>query len=432
MPSTTRAKESFLSFSKEQCASLRTFSGIDCYITNLDGELIFLPDDVHARRHDFCMLIQNQAGGKPTCMQCHAQAGQRAFELGETYITRCHAGAIMLSAPLVYGGEHSATICSGPFVMWEWDDLASNEIAQRVAPLNPHPEVLENILISAQSLNVLTAKRVNALADILYAVSAAAENCERSVLHEKREKNRLQMQMANLIQETNHLDYLEEYDKTLYPLHMEKELLSRVRIGDRSGARGILNDLLGQIFFRTAGNMDIMKARILEIVVMISRAAVESGASLDKLLGLNYNFIVELSGLTRFEDVCLWVVQVLDVFMDTVYAIRNSKNPQFLGEALNYIRSNYTDNLSLDEVASQVHVSPYYLSHMFKEELNINFVEYLTRIRIEEAKRLLHHTKLSIQQIAAEVGYDDPSYFSKVFKKSVGQTPNQYRKPQKP
>ena len=79
-------------------------------------------------------------------------------------------------------------------------------------------------------------------------------------------------------------------------------------------------------------------------------------------------------------------------------------------------------------MARKVYISPYYLSHLFREELNITFLEYLTMVRMEEAKKLLKDTSLSIVAIASQVGYEDASYFSKVFKKYVGISPAQYRK----
>ncbi|HCS73796.1 MAG TPA: hypothetical protein DIW17_07970 [Clostridiales bacterium] len=99
-----------------------------------------------------------------------------------------------------------------------------------------------------------------------------------------------------------------------------------------------------------------------------------------------------------------------------------------LGEAVYIIQNQYSENLTLDDVARQVFISPYYLSHLFREELGVTFLEYLTRIRMEEAKRLLCDRSLTILDISARVGYEDPSYFSKVFKKNTGVSPNQYRK----
>jgi len=126
--------------------------------------------------------------------------------------------------------------------------------------------------------------------------------------------------------------------------------------------------------------------------------------------------------------VCHWVVKVLDTFMDTVYETKKVRNAKSLGEALKYIRENYNKDITLEDVARNVYISPYYLSHLFKEELNITFLEYLTMVRMEEAKKLLKDTSLSIVAIASQVGYEDASYFSKVFKKYVGISPAQYRK----
>ena len=178
-----------------------------------------------------------------------------------------------------------------------------------------------------------------------------------------------------------------------------------------------MNELLAVIFLHTSGNIELIKARVLELVVVISRAAVEGGAKLDKLLGLNYSFISELASKNKFEDVCFWIVKVLDTFLDTVYEARSIKNSKLLEEAIQYIRENYHEKLSLENVAEKIYISPYYLSHLFKEELGITFLEYLTRIRMEEAKKLLMDRSLTILDISLRIGYDDPGYFSKVFKK---------------
>ena len=252
-------------------------------------------------------------------------------------------------------------------------------------------------------------------------------------LQQRKELNEQQARLAEAIFERKQAEEtikaLESRAQSVpYPIDKEYLLLSKVKLGDRTGAKEILNEMLGDIFFRAAGNIDLIKARVLELVVVISRAAVEGGASLDKLLGLNYDFISELSHMNEIDEICYWLVKVLDTFMDTVYETRNVRNAKNLGEALKYIRENYHQNLTLESVAQQIYISPYYLSHMFREELGITFVEYLTMVRMEEAKRLLMDSSLSVVAIASQVGYEDASYFSKVFKKYVGMSPNRYRK----
>jgi two-component system, response regulator YesN len=96
--------------------------------------------------------------------------------------------------------------------------------------------------------------------------------------------------------------------------------------------------------------------------------------------------------------------------------------------ALNYIEKNYQRGVTLEEVAEHVHLSPHYLSRLFKKELNINFVNYVSERRINLAKEMLEKTDMPVINIALELSYHEPNYFSKVFKKSTGMTPSEYRR----
>ena len=93
-----------------------------------------------------------------------------------------------------------------------------------------------------------------------------------------------------------------------------------------------------------------------------------------------------------------------------------------------YINEHYSRAITLEEVAEAIGFSPAYLSTLFKKEIGINFSDYLTSRRMEEAKRLLKENTCSINEIAELVGYSDPKYFSKTFNKVVGLKPSEYRK----
>ena len=91
-------------------------------------------------------------------------------------------------------------------------------------------------------------------------------------------------------------------------------------------------------------------------------------------------------------------------------------------------RSNFSeDSLSLNSVAGAIGVSGNYFSSVFSQEMQMTFIEYVTKKRMEKAKKLLRQTDKHSGEIAAEVGYKDPHYFSFVFKKTVGCTPREYR-----
>jgi len=100
---------------------------------------------------------------------------------------------------------------------------------------------------------------------------------------------------------------------------------------------------------------------------------------------------------------------------------------QIIQEAELYMLKHFQDNLSLQVVADHVHVTPVWLSKLFKKEKQMTFIDYLTFIRMEKAKELLGDTSYRIYQIALEVGYRDRAHFAKTFKKVTGKTPKDYR-----
>ena len=105
---------------------------------------------------------------------------------------------------------------------------------------------------------------------------------------------------------------------------------------------------------------------------------------------------------------------------------RRLTNPSF-ERVVSYIDQNYMRRLTLEDVAQHVYLHKTYVSQLFTKHLGISFSTYLENVRINKAKELLHTTDMSIQEVAAAVGYASSSYFSKVFMKRVGIPPTHYR-----
>lgn len=94
---------------------------------------------------------------------------------------------------------------------------------------------------------------------------------------------------------------------------------------------------------------------------------------------------------------------------------------------INYIDSHFRNELSLNDLADIVHISPYHLAHVFKKEVGVSPIQYLIRCRIEEAKKQLIETKRTIADIAEDVGYPNANYFNVLFKKMTGENPGKFR-----
>ena len=93
-----------------------------------------------------------------------------------------------------------------------------------------------------------------------------------------------------------------------------------------------------------------------------------------------------------------------------------------------YLQEHLSEDVSLSVLAEEFHLSAQYISQLFKNEIGVNFLAYLTNIRMEQAKKLLLSTSLSVAEVAEQSGYGDYRVFTKVFKKSEGVTPSQYRR----
>ena len=93
-----------------------------------------------------------------------------------------------------------------------------------------------------------------------------------------------------------------------------------------------------------------------------------------------------------------------------------------------YLQEHLKEEISLSVLAEEFHLSAQYISQLFKNEIGVGFLVYLTSIRMEKAKKLLLSTSLSVAEVAEQAGYGDYRVFTKVFKKSEGITPSQYRR----
>jgi two-component system response regulator YesN len=261
-------------------------------------------------------------------------------------------------------------------------------------------------------------KAAQFLFDLLYEVAAF----DPRVIRWRRERSQQQSQIGEFIQEKKKLG-----TEWQYPLESERELMGKVKIGDRTGAKEILNSILGTILFKTIGDLGILKARMLELLSILSRSAVEGGVSIDIMLEKNLNYVNKVMKIDNQEDLCAWISTALNEFIELVYSSQDARKVSQIRPAINYIDANYNKPITLADVARASHLSVSRLAHIFKEQMGITLIDYLTSVRIERAKQLLIGTEQNCTEICFQVGYNNQSYFTRTFKELVGMTPRQFR-----
>jgi two-component system response regulator YesN len=242
------------------------------------------------------------------------------------------------------------------------------------------------------------------------------------VIRWRRERAEQQSQIGEFIQERKKLG-----TEWHYPLESERELMGKVKIGDRTGAKEILNSILGTILFKTIGDLGVLKARLLELLSILSRSAVEGGVDIHVMLEKNLGYVNKVMRINNQEDLCAWISKALNEFIELVYSSHDAKKVTQIRPAINYIDANYDKQVTLADIARVSYLSVSRLSHVFKEEMGITIVDYLTSVRIERAKQLLLATNQSCTEICFEVGYNNQSYFTRTFKGFVGMTPRKFR-----
>lgn len=238
--------------------------------------------------------------------------------------------------------------------------------------------------------------------------------------------------LANSTGSVAHVDDLPiqcRYDEE-YPIELEKELFDDLR----AGARDECERAAGRYFDWMLDNYDeqdtSVRLKVLEFVLWAEHEAYLSG-------GMTYhfsdreNYLPLVWNAERNSDLKSWFVEKFGEACRNMSTKKEEHENQLVVRAQNYIQENFQRDLSLDEVSRQLDLSPYYFSKLFKEETGSNFVEYVTSLRMERAKQLLTEEGRSMKEICAEVGYSDPNYFSRIFKKNMGVTPTEYRENEK-
>lgn len=212
--------------------------------------------------------------------------------------------------------------------------------------------------------------------------------------------------------------------KYSYPYSLEEELVVYLRIGKHTEAMNTLNDILDKIFVL---NYDIenVKEQVVLLITMLKRTLSQLGIEISQSVMIN---LVELLSLKRLDELRIWTTNSVTSMLyefEKSKALNTSPNLKLLRDCVN---NPYSRECTLENAAEKVGVTPQYLSKIFKEEFKTNFIDYIIEKRMSYARELLNMGNKSIKDISNLVGYDDPNYFCRIFKKSTGLTPKEYQK----
>lgn len=211
-----------------------------------------------------------------------------------------------------------------------------------------------------------------------------------------------------------------------YPINLEKQMFEGVENGNVNLARETARKFFDWMTETHADRLMDIRLKVLEFVLWAEHLAYEKGGMTYQFTSRN-DYLTTVMNTSDYEAIRNWFVDKVELAAQNIMSKREECSNNIVDIAKEYIKTNYSKALSLDEVSYYVNISPYYFSKIFKEGTGENFIEYLTNIRIEKAKELLNTTDYSMKEICVIVGYSDPNYFSRSFKKNVGVTPTEYK-----
>ncbi len=377
------------------------------------------------RPENFCHLMNSNGLSKKACLESHRETLHESLRWGEAILSKCCHFIMQLVVPIMDRGRVAGSLVASPFLLIHPSELQPEELVSLSHGKSEKARTLQKALLS---LPVVKDEEARDIAQRLFQLADHLSNPDLSDLQKIREAQKLQGRIADRIQDLKDLDKEftpDSLSKLFYD--REKEIVTRIRLGDIHAAREILYQLLAIILVQYLENFELLKVSILELLIILSRAAVEAGAKVEETLGMRYGFIAELAKLRNQEELCVWIVKVLEKMTDRIYQTRNAKNYQRLKRLMDFIEAHYHEPLKVEQLARTIYLSPSRLSHIVKEEFGMPITDCISQVRINRAKDLLTDEELSIAQVAQEVGFADQSYFTKVFKKIEGCTPKAYR-----
>lgn len=399
-----------------------TTTGLMANIVDGEGVSIF-PRKGIKKCCKFCRIIYSLEGGKNRCQAAYKRAGKQAALFGEPYIFRCPSGLIEWAAPIVLGGEHVGTIICGQVLMWEPEEFFWIELRKMNQALT---DDFEELFEAVGELAIVTGNQVQASAYLLYVVAnyimkAGWENFEQS-----REFAR-QRTLYHAEIENHKSREVQGVKNESLSLIDEDEIIVQLQ-QNRKKAKAYLEGLISGLRYEAHQNLTQMRAKMTELLVMLSRVVNRMGLTVAPFLEINDHAIGQIYQTTSLENISVITAKSVDVYLEQLEASAVKPENPNITLMTDYIENHYQDNLTVDDIATAACLSPGYAGRIFKDQMGMPIMDYVLKVRIDKSKKLLLNPHYQIQAIAKNVGYGDAGYYTKVFRKFEGITPTQFRK----
>jgi two-component system response regulator YesN len=204
---------------------------------------------------------------------------------------------------------------------------------------------------------------------------------------------------------------------------LEAQLMSAILMGEENSLKQLLNNVLVDM---AANSLEEMHIQALSLSIALHRTIQNKLETEVRDPVTGFTFDIPRTDWTTAE-VIGWAGEQVNQFLQLITNWQASKSESMIEKAIKYIEEKYSSEIRLMDVAGHVHLNPSYFSVLFKKVTGETLTRYITRYRMEKAALLLRNTDMKIFEIACAVGFDEPNYFTNVFKQQYQMSPKEYR-----
>ena len=348
----------------------------------------------------FCKKYQAQS----TCQDMHINALRESHSNNGTNVYVCPLGLYFWTSPLYDNDRYTGAMVGSGFPSYK-----KEEAAQKMSEIC-------NGEVSKEDLKKIIDSFPSAEPGKIKALSELANICARSLYKENSEAQKEDNQEYELIK-----------DEHEYSLAKEKEFLSALKKGELKTAKLVLEKILD--IFRHTGSKEfkLIQNRAMELSLLMLRTGNGPGINTRTSLETGSLYINSIQEAKNTDEVATILYRLTEDITTQINSYSSINHSSAIKRAEYYILENYTRKVSLEEIAKASGFSPPYFSTIFKEEMGENLSSYLNRLRVEKAKIMLINTNYALKKIARSSGFEDQSWFSKIFKHYTGTSPGKYR-----
>lgn len=394
----------------------RSTVGLPLALVNPDGREIWRLGNCSV-----CSRLSRSGRRQSLCQGYRRTVVQESFRWGEPYISMCPFGLVTFAVPLSQKQKLTGGLISGFSIFPQMKPDMREDVLARVRRLGVK---LDGGSRGGLSFRVVTSESLQRSSRLLFDLASAYGMSDADTIAESRQRSIQQFTIANYLEDVR----AGKQDLLTSLAAMQNEIIDKVVLGDLAGSRGIINRFLGVIFLESGMKFDLLKVRLLELIVIISRAAIGKGISAEGLLGPRYSYLTDINAATGFDELFWKVTKALENFTRAVSEQRGRSALAHMTRMKDYLSRNFASKVAARDVAAAAGLSLSRALHLFKKESGVSLSAYVARQRIDYAIYLMKNTDRSMADIASECGFFDQSHFTKTFRALEGTPPLRYRK----